>query len=70
MHDDANSPYDWNAYLVTYLGQSISPFVWGMWLNRLHLTIFRENMVRVAALAVAAIESVDRKLENSSSTKE
>jgi hypothetical protein len=52
-NDDNNSMGDWVNWIVRHLGKSLT-WDWN---------IFRYQMVRVAALAVAAIEMVDRKLE-------
>lgn len=70
-HDDAHGPYAWTAFIMTYLGLALSDFVndtsrAGATPNEnrvdAQLRKFRYNMVKIAALAVAAIESVDRKL--------
>jgi hypothetical protein len=50
-HDDKNTSHDWIAYIVYYLGKAIAPW-------KPH--VFRINMIKVAALAVAAIEWIDR----------
>lgn len=53
VHDDLHSNYDWIAYLTKHVGKAVQwPF---------KLADFRYQMVRVAALAVAAIEWCDRK---------
>lgn len=52
-HDDTRNDHDWAAYIVKHLGRAIRwPF---------DVAVFRYQMVRVAALAVAAIEWCDRK---------
>lgn len=52
-HDDKHTNFDWIAYLVKHIGRSVQwPF---------NVNIFRAQMVKVAALAVAAIEWADRK---------
>jgi hypothetical protein len=61
-HDDQHNAYAWVAFITTYLGQAISDFVNENHLGLVQLRKFRYNMVKVAALAVAAIEVVDRKL--------
>jgi hypothetical protein len=51
-HDDTLSPSDWVAIIVKHLGKSVSyPF---------NPPLFRTQLVRVAAIAVAAIEAYDR----------
>ncbi len=63
-HDDLHGPYEWVAFITTYIGQSIQDIVNENGNYQLNLRTFRYNMVKVAALAVAAIEAVDRKLGN------
>jgi len=52
-HDDKHSSHDWVAYIVRHTGMAVH---WPWDTN-----IFRQQMIRVAALAVAAIEWTDRK---------
>lgn len=52
-HDDTHSSNDWVAYIAKHLGRAAD---WDY-------TAFRRHMIRVAALAVAAIEWVDRRIE-------
>lgn len=47
-HDDEHTPLDWTSYIEKHAGKALSQH-------------FRQQMIRVAALAVAAIESYDRK---------
>lgn len=54
-HDDQHGSHDWIAYLSKHLGKAV---VWPF-----DLITFRKQMVRVAALAVAAIEWADRRIE-------
>ncbi len=61
-HDDQHDAYAWAAFITSYLGQAISDFVNETGRFESKLRKFRYNMVKVAALAVAAIEVVDRKL--------
>ena len=61
-HDDQHDPYAWVSFITVYLGQSVSDFVNESGRFESKLRKFRYNMVKVAALAVAAIEVVDRKL--------
>jgi len=50
--DDRNTPSDWVAYIAQYAGRHISaPF---------DPDLFRRDMLSTAALAVAAIEALDR----------
>lgn len=47
-NDDKNTPHDWITYIVSYLGKAYTyPF---------NPEIFRTMLVKVAALAVAALE--------------
>jgi hypothetical protein len=58
-HDDHNEPWDWVAYIIKSLGRSIvyPPT------TKVALGSFRQELVKVAALAVAAIQSIDRHIE-------
>lgn len=52
QHDAGHSNLDWVAYIAKHLGRAVQwPF---------NATLFRMQMVRVAALAVAAIAWADR----------
>ncbi len=51
-HDDQHSSHDWVAYITRHTGKAV---MWP-WASQ----TFRKQMVRVAALAVAAIEWCDR----------
>lgn len=58
-HDDAHDERDWCSYIVTYLGMAVD------WANRKEpgdraLEKYEENMLKVAALAVASLEQVER----------
>jgi hypothetical protein len=61
-HDDKHGPYAWVSFITTYLGQAISDIVNEKGSYEVNLRTFRYHMVKVAALAVAAVEMVDRKL--------
>lgn len=67
-HDDTHEPYAWVSFITVYLGQAISyTSVYhsdksGAGNSEVSLRMFRYNMVKVAALAVAAIETIDRML--------
>jgi hypothetical protein len=54
-HDGRHSDNDWVAYIAKHLGKAV---VWPFDRHR-----FRKQMIRVAALAVAAIEVIDRSAE-------
>ncbi len=53
--DDLNSPYNWAAYICHYTTRHLigDP-------RAASAASFRVDMVKVAALAVAAIEAIDR----------
>ena len=51
-HDDTHSPRAWHIFILRYSGRAVR-MPW----NR---ELFREQMVKVAALAVAAIQWCDR----------
>lgn len=53
-HDDRHKPGDWTRFIVRQLGaaeEGIDVHDWDLW---------RKQMVQVAALAVAALETIDR----------
>ncbi|WP_437309945.1 hypothetical protein [Sorangium sp. So ce388] len=52
--DDRNTPNDWIAYIAGHAGRA--------WSSPLDLATYRKQLIRVAALAVAAVESLDRHL--------
>ena len=57
--DKQNSQNDWVAYISAYVGRAAEKCLQ----NEREGETFRRNMVKVAALAVAAIEDYDRKLD-------
>jgi len=57
QHDDTHNSHDWIAYIVRYAGRAV------MWPFNPH--VFRRSMVKVAALAVAAIQWEDRRKHGS-----
>lgn len=61
-HDNEHGAYDWAAFITYYLGKSVELFVNEVGQPQGKLLMFRYNMVKIAALAIAAIEAVDRKL--------
>lgn len=63
-HDDQHDAYAWAVLVTSYFGQAVSDFVNESGRHEARYRKFRYNMVKVAALAVAAIEVVDRKLGN------
>lgn len=63
-HDDKHTPYDWSAFIISYLGESVSEFVNESGRVESRLRTFRYNMIKIAALAIAAVEYVDRRLSN------
>lgn len=54
--DDENTPHEWVAYIAHYAARHLAGNPAGVDVDK-----FRLDMVKVAALAVAAIEAVDRK---------
>jgi hypothetical protein len=66
VHDDHNEPWDWVAYITKSLGRSI---VYPPTTKRA-LVSFRQELMKVAAIAVAAAQSIDRKLEGDILTTE
>jgi len=51
-HDDSHSSHDWLAFLTKHVGRAVK-YPWDP-------RAFRAQMIRVAALAVAAVEWHDR----------
>lgn len=62
-HDDHHGPYAWVAFITNYLGQAVGGLETEQ-LSKAQLRSFRYNMLKVAALAVAAVEMADRKLSD------
>ena len=54
--DDLHTPWEWIALLTRHAGLAVNDGA-----TEADVTRFRKQMVRTAALAVAAIESMDRK---------
>jgi len=54
--DDSNTPYNWAAFIGNYATRNLigDP-------SSISIEKFRSDMVKVAALAVAAVEATDRK---------
>jgi len=51
-HDDGHGSHDWIAFIIKHLGKAVTyPF---------HLNVFRRQMVRVGALALAGLRWADR----------
>lgn len=55
--DDINTPHHWAGYVSQYATRHLI----GDPRNPVDLVAFRADMVKVAALAVAAVEALDRK---------
>lgn len=55
-HDDQHNENDWNAYITRFLGRALT---WEP-SDPVGLANYRRDMIKVAALAVAAIEWADR----------
>lgn len=53
--DGENSPYNWGAYITAYTSRSLIGFPGDTEARR---EAFKKDMVKVAALAVAAIEKL------------
>ncbi|HUU93215.1 MAG TPA: hypothetical protein VM238_18630 [Phycisphaerae bacterium] len=54
--DRGNSRNDWLAYIMAYAGRAAAK----VFRNEREGCQFRENMIKVAALAIAAIEAHDK----------
>jgi hypothetical protein len=55
-HDDSHDSRDWVAFITRHLGRAV---IWPF-----DGPLFRRQMIRVAALAVAAVEWCDRSAES------
>lgn len=53
--DDKNMPNDWIAYIAGHVGRA--------WSSPLDIATYRKQLIRVGALAVAAVESLDRHVD-------
>ncbi len=56
QHDDKKSPRDWASFIVTYLGKAMGKET--SWAT--NLIAVRHRFIQIAALCVAAAESLDR----------
>ena len=57
-HDDTHNSHDWITYIVKHLGKAIPSYVPGT--DKWEPRTWRYQMIKVAALAVAAVEWRDR----------
>lgn len=55
-NDAFNTPFHWNAYINQYASRHLI----GTPLDETDPVLFRVDMIKVAALAVAAVEALDR----------
>lgn len=55
-NDDLNTPYHWSAYIGAYATRNLI----GAPTQQRDTEAFRNDMIKVAALAVAAVEAIDR----------
>jgi len=56
-HDATHSIRDWASYIIVYLGKMLGrESDWGY-----DIPFARKMLIKVAALSVAAVESIDRK---------
>lgn len=63
--DTFNTPYSW----ITWINITATKFACGKAQFDPRMTdVFRNSMIQVAALAVAAVESIDRQRENNGKT--
>lgn len=60
--DDRNSPWEWVSFIANYA----TKWMKGLYapLPRTDVTDFRLKMIKTAAIAVAAVESIDRQRVN------
>lgn len=66
IDDLVNNPWMWTAYITQYAGKWLSgaflPF------SKEGTDLFRTSMIKVAAIAIAAVESLDRQRNENGST--
>ncbi len=55
-HDDQHTSHDWIAYIARHAGRAVTN-------KRFDELEFQKHMIRVAALAVAAVEWADRLID-------
>lgn len=63
LDDTVNTPWMWVAYIVAYAGKWMAGNF--LPLPRPDINAFRTCMIKVAAICVAAVESLDRQREKS-----
>ncbi len=56
-HDDQHTTHDWIAFIAVFVGTAVKGSRWEFSNRR-----FRASMLKIAALAVAAVEWCDRRL--------
>jgi hypothetical protein len=61
-YDMLNRPNDWGSYIIQYLGAALTPYT-RVTPGENAAATFRQKMLKVAALAVAAIEACDKHVE-------
>ena len=54
-HDDSHHPGDWCLILTKYLGRAAAETI-----DAVPDAAFRDNMMKIAAVAIAATQSLDR----------
>lgn len=54
--DEENSVFDWVAFINAYTGRAVE----SCWKDNSDPAVFRESMIKAAALCVAAVESLDK----------
>lgn len=66
VDDTKNTPWHWTAYIMAYA----TSWMCGTWapLGENTVSAFRVSMIKIAAIAVAAVESIDRQREADGNT--
>lgn len=64
-HDDRNRPWDWLTYIAKHIGKAVvyPPD------SKQAFIVFRRELLKVASLATAAIQAIDRRLEGDELTR-
>lgn len=58
-HDDQHTTWDWIVFITQYVGRAVDPGD----VDHFDIQTYRTYMIKIAALAVAAIEWCDRNFD-------
>lgn len=66
VDDTLNTPWMWSAYIAQYATKWMAGGF--LPLPSMNVDVFRNSMIKVAAIAIAAVESIDRQRAANSKT--